>query len=1810
MMRRPDWRIIVLLLAAGFGLMQVGCSDADVCGDGVVGASEACDDGDEDDANGCTNSCQLPRCGDGITQAVMGEECDDANGDELDGCSSACRAARCGDGVIQLAEQCDDGNIDPTDACTSDCLHAACGDGFLRVGVEACDDGNVEDEDQCTSVCTLPSCGDGVQQPGEDCDDGNTDDNDACLSSCLTARCGDGAIHLGEEACDDGNLEDGDACTTDCELATCGDGVLHVGQEACDDGNDENGDGCTNDCALPTCGDGIVQAGEGCDDGNLIATDGCLPSCLPAQCGDGVTQAGVEQCDDGNANENDACTSACELAFCGDGIVLTGVEACDDGNSDDADGCRNDCMLPACGDGVVQVGEGCDDGNQDNHDACTNVCQEATCGDGWVHVGVEACDDGDLDNQDSCTTLCTLATCGDGFVLKGVEACDEPNGDGASCTATCELPTCGDGLVQPGEACDDGNANDHDACLNNCQEAVCGDGVLLVGVEACDDGNQNAHDACTSACAIATCGDGIVHVGVEACDDGPEGSDDCTAACALATCGDGVVQDGEACDDGNLSNTDGCLSSCIEATCGDGFVQDGVEVCDDGNFGDNDACTKGCVANVCGDGIVWLGVEACDDGGLSEACSESCVATSCGDGIVQSGEACDDGNQDDADACLTSCQEAACGDGVLHVGVEACDDGNDSNADSCNVSCQPTSCGDGIVQPGEACDDANGLDSDACTNACLNAVCGDGIVHVGVEDCDDSNSSNADACTTDCTAAVCGDGFVHEGVEPCDDGNDSDSDACMSDCSPATCGDGVLHVGVETCDDMNEDDTDGCLQTCATFDWCAGFEISQVAPSASCVINVADAVTIELGGLGLLTVDGVQAEVMVAGQSAAVTPIAESCSAVTGGVIDATGCTQAIVELPPGLGEGDHVIEVFSPTTQACVATGVHTVGPAPVLISSSPQQSCSGSVTLNVVGTSLGQGTSWSLDGIDASFAVLQEDGAAVTFENVPSGPAGTTYSLTASNGPGCEDTLPDAVTIKPDPTLFYVDPPAIYNAVNFVAKVFVSGVNGGDVVTVAIRESGSGEPFVDIPFSYDPAEPDEIAATIPANLVADGEFATYDFLVVDALGCPNTLLGAAVLTRNVTVAIDEVRLPFGGASADTSIALVSHTGDFISLPRVYLVGPSLVSELTATAFVSETRLTTIVPAGLPVGSYKVVVVNPDGGVGVSEPGGCPNGSDPANPGEEPDPGDTAFTTAKESGLCGFRINPNPPPVVDNVAPGSVPNNLANLVIDGAGFDPEVTVTFRCEAPSGAIEPVDPASVISVSADLTQVTASWDASGVTQYSACVVRVTNEDNSYGEFSAVAVTNSAENILSPEDTGQSMVTPRRSPAVAVGSASRSARFLYAMGGDSGDPSTALASIERAPLDEFGSISAAFETMTAELPTPRTMAGLARIGRFFYLVGGNDGTEAVADVHRAELLRAEDAPSISELNVLFDDEGLTTGVWFYRVSAVMDASDEDNPGGETLPSSVQPLFVSPLLEDAMTVTLTWTSVEGAVAYHVYRSPVADLASGNERRIATVGAESTSLVDNGLVAGEEAPLEIGELGAWRTLGSLSVPREGLGLTVAIDPDPEDADRRYLYALGGRDASGTVLGSYDMLTVDIEEDGGQTVGAWAAMGSYLAGGAKPHVARWQASAVTVDRLVCSDVIGTNAFIYVGPGLTQDSSISTDVGVSAVGSDGSLSSWASALSKGPSAAGYSFIAAANQIFVFGGSGGAPSADFLSGKLITNGSALQNFNAPGGAALSEARHLMGTGLGSARIFLLGGTTTGASASTRVTSTLW
>lgn len=125
-----------------------GTSCASICGDGLVVGLEACDHGGaitenceygQTSCEVCNEVCMnVPGmtsfCGDGATDAAEGEACDDGNTQSGDGCSERCQLEAepcegddceplpaCGDGVVQPGEGCDDDNVEPGDGCSASC---------------------------------------------------------------------------------------------------------------------------------------------------------------------------------------------------------------------------------------------------------------------------------------------------------------------------------------------------------------------------------------------------------------------------------------------------------------------------------------------------------------------------------------------------------------------------------------------------------------------------------------------------------------------------------------------------------------------------------------------------------------------------------------------------------------------------------------------------------------------------------------------------------------------------------------------------------------------------------------------------------------------------------------------------------------------------------------------------------------------------------------------------------------------------------------------------------------------------------------------------------------------------------------------------------------------------------------------------------------------------------------------------------------------------------------------------------------------------------------------------------------------------------------------------------------------------------------------------------------------------------------------------------------------------------------------------------------------------------------------------------
>lgn len=166
---------------------------------------------------------------------------------------------------------------------------------------------------------------------------------------------------------------------------------------------------------------------------------------------------------------------------------------------------------------------------------------------------------------------------------------------------------CGNAVTDFNEACDDGNDVDGDGCDANCRISACGN-EITAGDEVCDDGNLDNGDTCDSNCTPPACGNGVAFN--EVCDDGNlVDGDGCDANCTPTGCGNGATVAPEQCDDANVNDNDGCDSNCRPTGCGNGIRTTG-ELCDDGNVTNGDGCDSDCRASTCANGVLDPG-EVC-----------------------------------------------------------------------------------------------------------------------------------------------------------------------------------------------------------------------------------------------------------------------------------------------------------------------------------------------------------------------------------------------------------------------------------------------------------------------------------------------------------------------------------------------------------------------------------------------------------------------------------------------------------------------------------------------------------------------------------------------------------------------------------------------------------------------------------------------------------------------------------------------------------------------------------------------------------------------------------------------------------------------------------------------------------------------------------------------------------------------------------------------------------------------------------------------------------------------------------------------
>ena len=844
------------------------------CSNGVVDSDsgELCDDGNRSPNDGCSPTCQIEKgwkcttdeltgmskctnsCGDGHIDSDSKEQCEDGNIEEGDGCSASCQVEA--GYICSLSE-----TPDSEGRQLSKCVARACGDGFA-VGTEECDDGNTVDGDGCNKYCK--------READYHCPDGG--------GECIKDKCGDGLV-TGDETCDEGSenktagcdncqiqfgwecIEEGKPCT---QTAVCGDGVLQ-GSEECDDNNTASNDGCSDKCiiekdyaceGMPSvctsgiCGDGIIQKGEECDDHGVTAGDGCSPVCKKEPifdctkdgckpvCGDGLTlwEAG-EECDDGNLINGDGCSSDCKIE---NGFTCTKFDSSEppyielpivyrdfikyDEHAVNAsatpmtDGYISQALLDTLPDHCKGVNNGYrtsypPEAGRPSPDFYS-YCPDSHClnsvmpelganGKPVLSPPDRIQDEPGRSNGETCRHLYTCPemfqwwyTDVPGINKTVVKKLRLDKKDGSKPTAYAY----GNASFLPLE---NGEAYTNVAGLGEFTSEFQTYFKYQGGEVLTFDGDDDVWVFFNGKLGVDV---GGIHPRWER----SVTLDTESAAEKFDMYPGGIYSL-------NMFHAERCLGGSSFRLTLAGFVNMGTSEC----------------SAICGDGIV-TGGEECDikdhvDDETSQfaGCRKCKRVPYCGNDVVETGEGCDE-----KQPWCDRCQIKTCGNKQLDE-HETCDLDKDGNvifadgkggADLQCSHCRIVGCGDGIVDEGEDCDDNNTVNNDACPNTCVTPYCGDKIVQEWLgEVCDDGINDGAYGhCGLGCAyqAPRCGDGVVDKySGEACDDGiNDGSYNTCNPDCTMAPhCGDGIVQEGFEVCDE-GENNGVACPFNCLNSD--------------------------------------------------------------------------------------------------------------------------------------------------------------------------------------------------------------------------------------------------------------------------------------------------------------------------------------------------------------------------------------------------------------------------------------------------------------------------------------------------------------------------------------------------------------------------------------------------------------------------------------------------------------------------------------------------------------------------------------------------------------------------------------------------------------------------------------------------------------------------------------------------------------------------------------------------------------------------------------------------------------------------------
>ncbi len=711
------------------------------CGNGILEGTEACDDGNTTDGDGCSSTCENETVGPedvcpGTTIALTGTGSAPRKG-SITGDTSSTKATyehTCGGGSARDAVYTFTSDVTGRATVTLDATFSAllaantsCGDKTTEI---TCDSLTTSTGKITKSFAVTAGAPVYVHVDGA----GGASGSFALGVEISTAFCGNGIAELPEQ-CDDGNATAGDGCGATCALEASGDGSVCPGIAYTFKGNTSvsfAGDTSTltgtststGQCSSASAKNAIYAITPDKNGSLDLEMRAAFPNAMLHVRRECFSSSYEVDCTPGPASTSKPIPPGTPVklqiqAFAGEAIFVFA----DARNSADVGTFVLDAKLSAavCGNGVLDGGETCDDGNTTSGDGCDSTCKVETV------------------TGDNCTNaqeLTPVAGTGGTYSVKRTGSTVGLTDDVNRCGGTgIRQPDAVYTVTAPVDGWMDVTLN-RNAYLNLEIATACNLGTSTTGRVTCQTAaDGRLPEKYGMAVRAGTQYWLFVDAGVN--NASGVGSYLLDVQFRPQTCGNDVIEGTEACDDGNTNNGDGCTSTCTleptptegntcataatfalaETSTGSG-VWAGTVTSGTTNLTSNHSSAPPCGATNGKD--AWYKIVAPRAGVLIAKVGDtlwdvslnarpgSCTTTT---GTSTNFITCSNVTPRGNEQIAFAVEEGS----TYYVIV---DGSTKSGAFTLDISVGPSACGDGVVSSGEACDDGNTSNGDGCSSTC------------------------------------------------------------------------------------------------------------------------------------------------------------------------------------------------------------------------------------------------------------------------------------------------------------------------------------------------------------------------------------------------------------------------------------------------------------------------------------------------------------------------------------------------------------------------------------------------------------------------------------------------------------------------------------------------------------------------------------------------------------------------------------------------------------------------------------------------------------------------------------------------------------------------------------------------------------------------------------------------------------------------------------------------------------------------------------------------------------------------------------